>query len=66
MRKIIDVFVLKILSAGENSAQQDGRVHRRDFGFPYPFASVDVRKMIKESAMRGYLVPQERECLHNP
>ena len=66
MCKLIDVSVLKILPAGENAAQQDGRVHRRNLGFPYPFAGVDVRKMIEESAMRGYFVPQERERLHNP
>ena len=65
MREFIDVFVLKVLSAGQDSAEQNRRVNGRDLGVPHSLASVEVGKVKKESAVRRQLVPQVRQGLHN-
>src|ERR1700722_765004 len=52
-----------MLTAGQHSAQQHRRVDRRNFGVPDSFTCIDIREVIKESAMRGQLVKQKRESL---
>jgi len=62
-RQLGDGFVAEVLLAGEDSAQQHGRIDRRYLGIPHPFTRVDIGEMVEKTAMRGQLVPQERQRL---
>src|ERR1700688_1092564 len=39
---------LEVLAAGENSAEQDGGVNRRNLGIPHSLAGVNVGEMVEE------------------
>src|ERR1700679_3025295 len=49
----------KVLAAGKDSAQQNGRVNGRNFGIPNSFPGVEVSKVVEESAMIRQLLPKE-------
>ncbi len=55
-----------MLPAGQDAAQQNGRVDRGDFGIPDSFAGVDVGPVIEESAMVGQRFPQKAQRGQHP
>ena len=63
MGQLVDVFVLKMLAAGQHAAEQNRGIDRRDLRIPHSLAGVDIREVIEESAMRGQLVPEKRQAL---
>ena len=54
-----DLRITKMLPGGKHAAQQNSRVHRRNFRVPDPLAAGDVGPVEKESAVRGHLPRQE-------
>ncbi len=56
-----NVGVLKVLAAGQNSAQQNSGVNRRNFGIPNPFSGIDVGEVVEKTAMMGNLFPQKTQ-----
>src|SRR5271170_2208378 len=65
MSKLDDVAILKVLTAGENAAEQDCSIDGRDFGVPHSFAGIDIGKVKEESAMRWQLLPKKIQCRKN-
>jgi hypothetical protein len=61
MGQLVDILVLKMLTAGEDAAQQDGGIDGRHFRVPHSFACVDIGKVVEEPAVRGEFVPQKRQ-----
>jgi len=53
--------VLKVLAAGEDAAEQNCGIDRRDLGVPDSFAGIDVGEVKEESAMRRQLPPKKDE-----
>src|SRR3981081_1917359 len=51
----------EMLAAGKNSAQQNGRINRRNFRVPNPFAGVDIGEVVEKSTMLRQLFPQESQ-----
>ena len=56
-------FVVKMLLAGEDAAEEDRGIDRRYLRVPHSFTGVDIGEVIEESAMSGQFVPQERQAL---
>src|ERR1700678_4251499 len=61
MGQLDDLAIIKVPSAGKDTAKQDCGIDGRDFGVPYPFARIDVGKVIEESAMRRQRLPKKCE-----
>src|SRR5216684_3458136 len=56
---------LEVLPAGENSAEQDGRVDGGDFGIPDALASINVGEVVEKPSMRGHFFPEEAQSRQN-
>src|SRR5690349_3609069 len=51
--------MLEILLAGDNPAQQNGRIDRGHFRIPHSFAGIYICPVIEKSSVVGQLSPQE-------
>ena len=49
----------KVLAAGEDSAQQNGRVNGGNLGIPNSLSVINVGKVVEEAAMVRQLLPEE-------
>src|SRR5208282_6219024 len=56
-----DLRMAKVLTAGEDSAQQNSGVDGRNFRIPNSFSVGDIGKVIKKSSMVWQFLPKEAE-----
>src|SRR5581483_5097736 len=52
---------LKILAAGEDAAEENGGIDRRNLGFPHAFTGADIREMEEESPVGWQFAPQRAQ-----
>ena len=55
------IGVAKVSAAGENAAQKNGSIDRRNFGIPDAVAAVDIGPVVKKTAMMNELVGKKFE-----
>src|ERR1700691_2177127 len=57
---------LEVPPASENPAQEDRRIDGRNFRIPNSLTGIQVREVIKESAMSGHRFPQKTQSDQDP